>query len=291
MCERLLKLGGMKRSSLTLLALACPLVALADSITIPASTSATIFNGFANLGAWPGTMIIGKLNNGTPCRGLLLFDVSEIPSDATISSVTLSVTVLKSTSTDTHSLHRLTTSWNGGATWFNSGTTAWIGGAFAATADSSATFGFSGVATLPSSAAMVQTVQAWVAGTQANNGWLLKLSNESVGRDARRVAGADYGDPSEVPMLTVNYTAPPPPPPPPPSGFAIYNLRASGSLFQFDFQASETNSYTVEYVSTLGGTWHTLTNISVPSASTATVTDFKTNAMRFYRVSATPIGF
>jgi hypothetical protein len=280
----------MKQSSLVLLALLCPFAALADTVTIPASTTTTIYNGSANVGAIPGTMIVGRLNNGTPCRGLLMFDLSSIPTNATVSSAELNVFVLKSTSaSDQHTLHRLTNAWNTSATWLNSGVMAWSGGAFVAAPDSTADVSGFGFSTLPSSAAMVQTVQGWVSGAMPNNGWLLKLDDETILRDARRVAGANYGDPNAAPALTVQFTAPPPPPPPPPAGFTIYNLRNNGSLLQFDFEAAQTNSYIVEYVNQIGGSWHTLTNIAVPINAIATVSDLTTNGMRFYRISATPV--
>jgi hypothetical protein len=60
-------------------------------------------------------------------------------------------------------------------------------------------------------------------------------------------------------------------------------------LIQFDFEALATTNYTVEYTSALGTGWNPLTNITVLTSSTATVTDSTTNGMRFYQVSATPV--
>lgn len=159
-------------------------------------------------------------------RALMQFDVSSIPSDATILSVSLSVNSnrsgLSATASDVYALHRVTTDWGEGAsnenlglgapaqapdaTWNNAmtGSSAWTtpGGDFIGTPSSSATFVPTGISTIPTSANLVADVQNWIDGVQPNYGWIL-IGSESNPCTARRFASRENA--SNQPMLTITY--------------------------------------------------------------------------------------
>lgn len=121
--------------SLVLAAGAQPMLAQADTVTLQAWHDATIFenafqsggNGATNSnGAGPG-MFAGSNSNQSPRRGLLSFDVSSIPTGATITSAQVQLTVGQIAGsggsgtggdqiTRTIDLYKLNTDWGEGTT-------------------------------------------------------------------------------------------------------------------------------------------------------------------------------
>lgn len=287
----------MNAPRLATLLVCCALPALADTISITPDADTTIsevnpFTGLpeARADGTTATMIVGHLAHGQKARGLLRFDLSELPADATITSARLDISIFQSGSgtADTYSIHRMTAVWDeNAARWDTSGSAPWTGGSFAGTADSSTALTAYSSASFPSSAAMLATVKMWHTNPASNFGWLMKINDEVAFRTARRIGTKEY--PANEPKLVIQYTTPPPPPPPPPTGLVIYNLRSSGLLIEFNFEAFTGTNYTVEYTGALGTSWDPLTNVTVATSATATVTDAATNGMRFYRIGATPV--
>jgi len=170
-----------------------------------------------------GRLFSGQNSMGNNRRCLLQFDFSSIPTTAIISSVTLTITVdqLSSSTTDTFALHRLTTSWGEGtssgggsgsaavtpdATWSDAmlGTSSWVtpGGDFIADATHSLSMdSTTGSKMFNSTSALVDDVQNWIDGTNANNGWIL-IGDESTPNTTRRFGSKDQG---VAPVLSITY--------------------------------------------------------------------------------------
>lgn len=168
---------------------------------------------------------------GTPQtnRSMLLFDISEIPSDAVVSAVDLKITVQNNFLGTSHTLniYRLKRKWYKGTatpplfpdnegSWNNYRqdlTQAWsTAGAGDTTNDrdastigthsiTAATSGTQTIALTPS------LVQEWTDGTIVNNGIILQASVESGSDTLMRWLTLDDATPSNRPQLVVTYTA------------------------------------------------------------------------------------
>lgn len=234
----------------------------------------------------PGTFATGRLGdpgNRARCRGLLRFDLSSIPTNAVIETVTLSVTVTRYDwgHVDTHAIHPLTMAWSETeASWSTSGEAGWNGGAFAEEGDSTVAFGAgTGTFTFPSTANLLATVQGWVGNAAGNHGWVLRNEDEETAPNARRVGSRESSTPPE---LTVVYSVAPPPAAP----VTLRNPRLAGGQFRFDFTALPETTYTVEYRASVEATnWVTLETHPAPATpAVVTVQDGLGLSNRFYRV-------
>lgn len=168
------------------------------------------------------TIHAGSSNGGTDRRALVAFDLSSIPSGATITSASLQLTIFNG-SVDvgsTYGLHPMLTSWvegnkagnngaaasAGEATWNTSGTSAWGAPGGSAGADyiasSSASTAVTGLGDYTfTSAGLASDVQGWIDGGP-NNGWILISESEGTGGTARRFGSRDSNSP---PILTIEY--------------------------------------------------------------------------------------
>lgn len=144
-------------------------------------------------------------------RGLIHFDLSLIPSDATIDSATLHLFmsgVPFAPEARTHNVHRITTDWTEtGVTWNSrDGTTNWgtAGGDYEPTPIDSALTGTTADVWLEWD---VKTdVQAFVDDT-SNYGWLIKDTSEDDGGCGRFLyRSREYTDTTKRPYLEVTYT-------------------------------------------------------------------------------------
>ena len=160
-----------------------------------------------------------KTSNNGPSRrrGVLHFDISELPASAVVTKVELTLYMSKSPSGngETISVHRLTKSWGEGssnaggeegggansasddATWkhrFYSGTN-WssAGGDFTASESASQSVEDVGFYTWTSTSNLVSDVQSWQNNPGQNHGWLI-LGNESVPTTAKRFNTREYSD-------------------------------------------------------------------------------------------------
>ena len=173
-------------------------------------------------------LFAGNTSNGATRRGLLAFNLSGIPADATIISASLSLTMSKSIAGETPvALHALAADWGegasdapdeegegtaaqtGDATWlhtfFNTGQWAQPGGDFDPAPSAVTTVGGPGVYTWDS-AALAGDVIAWLANPTGNFGWAL-LGDESANRTAKRFDSRE-NDPANRPRLTITYIIP-----------------------------------------------------------------------------------
>jgi len=188
----------------------------------------------------------GNRNGAGPSfrRGLIQFDIASfVPSEATITSATLTLTIGKDPDEKevgtTQTLHRVTTAWGatdspgsgvsltpgkgtaaetGDATWNQAlfGSTDWntVGGDYVATA--SASIGVSPIINQAmnwSSLGMLSDIQLWLDNPEQNAGWII-IGNENFTKNARGYYSMDNTDPSAVgraPKLTIEYTIVPEP--------------------------------------------------------------------------------
>ncbi|MFM9959227.1 MAG: DNRLRE domain-containing protein [Phycisphaerales bacterium] len=180
----------------------------------------------------------GQTRFAGPRRAVIEFDVSSIPSNATIVSATMTLNLTRAISDgNIQTAHRVLAGWGegtsssgpdefanpggsgelsttGDATWvhrFFSGTN-WTtpGGDFAPTASASAVVdSFTGPYNW-TGPGMAADVQGWIADASTNHGWLI-LGTEGAGQNAKRYASRENTNPALRPVLTVTYTVPPPP--------------------------------------------------------------------------------
>lgn len=214
--------------------------ARAEIVTLSASRHNTLVQDSSGaLGAGgKQTFFAGVTNQAAGTnrrRGLLAFDIAgAIPAGATITSVSLTLTVDRAGngSTSTFELHRVLSEWgrgtssagnqgggggaatSGDATWtsrfFGSGTN-WQnpGGDFAAAISAARSVGAVGTYTWASTTTLVSDVQGWLDTPRNNFGWLLK-NNEASARSVKRFSGEDWPDAGQRPALVIQYTVPGP---------------------------------------------------------------------------------
>ncbi|MFO1064612.1 MAG: hypothetical protein U0892_12180 [Pirellulales bacterium] len=203
------------------------------AVTLTPAKDTTLFQtnaGFVSDGA--GTSMSFGLDHqdDLAMRGLLAFDLSQIPAGSTINSVTLSVWVnlTFSNSTPSVELHKVTTNWGEGAsaptrfmppygtaktndaTWTNNfyPSSSWTnpGGDFSFAVSSSVVIGADNKSyTFPSTSQLVADVQSWVNSSTTNFGWLIK--GDETQESGKMIDTKESTTAAHRPTLTVNYTA------------------------------------------------------------------------------------
>ena len=178
-------------------------------------------------------MFVGKTAGGSIRRSLLAFDLTALPEDAVIDSVSLTLFVSQTNSgLFTHTLHRALADWRegtsdaggrgGGGASVTAGDATWIhtfysnsfssapGGDFVSTASASLPMGGEDQAyTFASTPQLVDDVQSWLGTPAQNFGWLIR-GDESGGGTAKRLDSSENSIPAHRPVLTVAYTVPEP---------------------------------------------------------------------------------
>jgi hypothetical protein len=214
-------------------------------------------------------------------RGVLKFDLSSIPTNATVIGASLRTTIYRSnTGPANYDLNRLLVDWSEyEVTWnHRNASTPWsVGG------------GLTGVdyVTAPSvtapvdegdfgSSGMVSDVQLWVRNAGTNYGWILMATGEALGT-GKQLGSRESDFP---PTLTVDYTLTPPTTQP-----ALFDAAATENEFRFSFNAESNRDYVIEFRDALAnGGWNSLTNISaLPTNLIITVTNPISSVTRFYR--------
>ncbi|GEM_PF-3977829 len=159
-------------------------------------------------------------NNGNPAdRSLIKFDLSNIPSNATIVSASLKMAKIGGSNTATNfSAHKVTNDWTEG-TGTCTGTTGvanWAqrkaginwntaGGDFDATSEATISVAGNGSYNWDIPA----MVQSWVASPSTNYGLLLKFTNEASVNNEMQFGASEHATAANRPQLEVNYTLPP----------------------------------------------------------------------------------
>lgn len=215
----------------------------AASAQITASQDNTLFEHAAGgLSNGSGQYIFMGLtgpNDGPNLRrALVKFDLSALPADAVITSVTATYAINKAPSGEgdgqpspgTAYLHLVDSGWGegasnapgaegggaaaavGDATWLHAfyDTASWhtAGGDFAAVASASAPFGTNDTESLvfASNVQLVADVQGWIDSPASNHGWIL-IGDENNERNSRRMASREHATQSP-PTLDIQYTIP-----------------------------------------------------------------------------------
>ena len=206
----------------------------AQTVVLNAVKDNTIYSDNTNNsnGAGPN-FTAGAIQTSPVRRGLLMFDLSSIPSFATITAVSLRLVMNRTVSgANNVSLHRLNEDWGegasnagsgadgqgttaqlGDATWictFSNGaggcTTSWstAGGAFQPAA--SATTSVAGSAAYTwSSGQMIANVQGWLNTPATNFGWIV-IGAEGILSSAKRFSSRTNPTVADRPTLTVTYS-------------------------------------------------------------------------------------
>ena len=176
-------------------------------------------------GQW---IFAGKTQTGDIRRGLISFDIAaEVPAGATITGVTLTMNMSRSTAGDAEvGLHLVLAAWQEGAakasgnegqgaeagqrdvTWtqrvYKSLDWDAPGGDFSSGASASVTVDGIGTYTWKSTGLMVSDVQNWLDDPAANFGWLL-LGDESKSQTTKRFDSKENESADNRPVLTVEY--------------------------------------------------------------------------------------
>lgn len=190
----------MRVKIITLLCLLTQLVFGQTTVELPASADAMLLQaaGHQNMGGevymetYPRTPSYSK-------RFVIKFDLSSIPSNATITSANLILAgAVSYGQTRTIAAHAVTQSWQENTVnWDNTGT------AYQTTA--SATHSLSHPTSTTGTWDLTADVQAFINGTSTNNGWLFKDNNEDASEAFWRFTTKEGSTESHRPKLVVEY--------------------------------------------------------------------------------------
>ncbi len=208
-------------------------IARAEVVILPASADNTLYedaNGSLSNGAG-GSLFIGQTINNGLRRALIRFDLTTLPVDTQINSVSLMTTISLSPQPTarpgTASVHRLVADWGegssiapgpggagasaepGDATWIHRHfeTDLWTqpGGDFVASSSAEALFSTADFEELnfDSTTELISDVQSWVSSPTTNHGWIM-LGDEDENGNARRLNARENSE--FQPMLLIDFT-------------------------------------------------------------------------------------
>jgi hypothetical protein len=206
--------------------------ACATTISLQPVADTTLQQAFPDNNLGDGsTVTAGGRRNGGATRALFLFDItSNIPAGATITAVSVNLTVVGTPSggaTSTFDLHQVLAGWGEGngsdrsggspgqpgqATWDDrqGAGIPWntAGGDFSATASATRSITGNGLYTFVSTPNLISDVQSWLDNPTNNFGWELISESETVPASIRRFASRDDG--INGPIVLVQYNVPEP---------------------------------------------------------------------------------
>jgi glucose/arabinose dehydrogenase len=208
------------------------------TLNLPPSRDTSLFSeNQGNSNSLGSGLFAGKLANIPGLRRVLLgFDLSTVPPGASISAASLRMTANKipisNLNSATGTLHRVTSNWAEGqtnsgtgksgdgvgspanpgasdATWShaNYDSVPWTaaGGDYVATA-SATLAGINMVSSFTwTSAQLAADVQAWLSTPASNHGWILRLTESTIGTARRFASREEAEEPATRPQLTLNY--------------------------------------------------------------------------------------
>jgi hypothetical protein len=263
-----------------------------EDATISEQEPSTALGGDISFKSGTTGPMAGAMKN----RALLKFDLANhIPSDAVVTSATLTLTVVQTPpSTDQvwFELHRALAAWSeASVTWISrlsSSTEApWSVPGAAAPTDYAGAITQSclitGLAkfTFASNPTMVANVQEWVATPEQNAGWFLLCASEDIEKSVRKFGSHEAPDPTSRPALTVEFSVPERRAP------ALTVLAPADGEFRFEFDGVAGVGYTVQTSTDLEAAhWLDLKTFApLPAATTLRVSDAMLDRQnRFYRV-------
>lgn len=224
-------------------------------------------------------------------RSLLRFELTAIPTNATVTRATLTVNLEQVAPGVTNlwvNLHRVVRPWSEAfATWSNRlAATPWSVPGAAAPADfvllatqSNRITTTLGLYTFASGPRMVADVQDWVRIPATNHGWIMISQLQSVGQTECKFTAHEATSAASRPRLMVDYVLPANPP-------TLIGLSPSNGMFRFQFTAEASRAYTVETSAIMPATnWSVMTNLGpFPNPSNVVVSDSIQPGARLYRV-------
>ncbi len=259
----------------------------AGTVSLPPSANTSITQKSS---LKPDTLTVGTTGpsgGSASSRALLKFDIAgNIPSNAIITSVALTVTVLNVPATPTNSIFDLRAvleAWSvSDATWTNRlAATPWsvpggaIGVDFSGNISQTNFFGSTtGLYTFVSTSNLVADTQKWLQNSNSNFGWIVISEKQGTNFTERTLASS--GNTANAPTLIIQYVTPP----------MITLLPPTNNIFRFSFNAESNRTYAVQYSGRLPEVnWNVLTNFSAaPVPTNWVVSDPFTSSNRFYHV-------
>jgi hypothetical protein len=270
---------------------ALPVVHGANSVlTITSATDATIMSTDGANPRGDQTILVGTRGTkvqGILDRGLLRFDLSEIPTNALIQSVTVNLTVVQVPENPIPSifnLHRLLTAWDETASWTTAKTgTPWgapggkEGVDYSADISAGQEVDENDLYDFGPTDRLKADVQDWLANPASNHGWLMMTDSEGMFFTARHFGSSKSEDP---PQLVVEYSLGAA------EGPTLNDVQAKNNLFTFTFVPTPGQAYAVEARTNLTlGNWTVVTNIPAnPAANAIVVTNNMVAQNEFFRV-------
>ncbi len=204
----------------------------ADEAVLEPAADVTLYEGDGNLANGSGSyLFVGRTENRNGAverRALLTFDIgASVPSGATITGVSLEVTMSRSISgAQTVELRRVLESWSegssdapgqegggtssltGDATWvhrdFPNSTWSSAGGTFSSTVSASQSISGTDAYVFSSGSQLVADVQGWLDDPDSNFGWAMVMPAPPVG-SAKRFDSRENSGEQDRPKLTVTF--------------------------------------------------------------------------------------
>ena len=230
-----------KTLTLRLVSAALGRVTLAGPVPFPASKDNTLYqNTNGTLSNGQGIFVFaGRTNETTNYlrRGVIAFDLSAIPSNATVTAASLNLFLVKMgpVAPGNMTVNKALRNWGEGnsnagspgghgataqtndTTWlhnfFNSSFWTTPGGDFLATPSATAFVEVEGVYHTWSGPGLIADVQAWVSNPASNFGWFI-IGNEINPGSAAKFGTSEHGTATSRPRLDVTFTTSPPSPTP-----------------------------------------------------------------------------
>jgi hypothetical protein len=265
---------------------------LARTTNLLAVADTTMTSSTPDVTAGNQIFVIAGVGDGGTNRALFRFDVSGIPTNATVTNVTVSLVAYSQPPSGVlFGLSPVLTNWDEYAVTWNSRSslTPWtVPGGLVGTdfyAYPSA-FAFpSGVAGSTNQFTddgsdpyygLVHDVQGWVNNPAQNFGWILAATDEGSAGGVFTICSRESS--GSAPVLSVSFTQP----------FTLFGATITNGLFQFSFSIEPNHGYVIQRSDDLTRTnWVTVYVIDPPPLPQITTDyEFMTTSNRFYRVLA-----
>lgn len=155
----------------------------------------------------PGTKLFVGTDPSTKARTMLAFDITAVPFHSPVSAATLTATVngcmYSCANAQTIEAHEFTAAWDSWeVTWD------YADAHFGATLDTAPRSAGQSSGTMSwSSGSLTSVVQSWINAETTNNGFLLKLANETFSQGGPAYNSTLFGTASARPKLSITYTA------------------------------------------------------------------------------------